>query len=99
MIRHSDYYYDYLPTFAKPKCKYDISRTKFVKKLETAHVFLLISLPIFFQSGPHKNHFLSYLKCRTNFSDGEKQPTHNESKIQPRACELLLGLFVNCLQI
>ena len=57
MIRHSDYYYDYLPTFAKPKCKYDISRTKFVKKLETAHVFLLISLPIFFQSGPHKNHF------------------------------------------
>ena len=40
-----------------------------------------------------------YLKCRTNRSDGAKHPTQSESKIQPRACELLLGLLVNCLQI
>ena len=40
-----------------------------------------------------------YLKCLTNRSDGAKHPTQSESKIQPRACELLLGLLVNCLQI
>lgn len=35
----------------------------------------------------------------TNFSDGAKQPTHKESRIQPRAWLLLDGFWVSCLQI
>jgi len=33
------------------------------------------------------------------FSDGAKQPTQSDRRIQPRAWLLLFGLFVNCLQI
>ena len=35
----------------------------------------------------------------TNFSDGAKQPTQRESRIQPRAWLLLEGFCVSCLQI
>lgn len=35
----------------------------------------------------------------TNFSEGAKQPTHSDSRIQPRAWLLLEGFWVSCLQI
>lgn len=35
----------------------------------------------------------------TNLSEGAKQPTHREMRIQPRAWELLDGFWVSCLQI
>lgn len=48
-----------------------------------------------YPGGPLRINERKYL---TNLSDGGKQPTQSESNIQPRACDVLDGLLVSCLQ-